>query len=126
MPLYESIFITRQDISTNQVDVIANDFETIIKDNGGDMKKREYWGLRTLSYPIKKNKKGHYVLFNCDAPSDAIKEMERLMRLNEDVIRYLTVKIDEVDDEPSVIMQSRNFKDFDKGPSNSKPKSATA
>ncbi len=107
MPLYESVFIARQDISASQVDNLADSFEQIIKDHGGSVARREYWGLRNLAYRIKKNRKGHYVLFNFDAPSEAIQEMERNMRLNEDVLRYLTIRIDKLREEPSPIMQGK-------------------
>ncbi|MEL0022562.1 MAG: 30S ribosomal protein S6, partial [Rickettsiales bacterium] len=90
MPLYESVFIARQDISAGQVDTLADDMEKLITDSGGSVARREYWGLRTLTYRMKKNRKGHFVMFNLDAPSDAIQEMERNLRLHEDVLRYMT------------------------------------
>ena len=107
MPFYESTFIARQDISANQVDSLAEGFTAVISENGGSVERQEYWGLRTLAYRIKKNRKGHYVLFYIDAPAGAVAEMERNMRLSEDVLRYLTVRVDELDPEPSVIMQAR-------------------
>ena len=108
MALYESVFIARQDVSTPQVEAITDGFAALIEENGGKVAKREYWGLKNLSYRIKKNRKGHYVLFNLDAPSDAVREMERQMRLHEDILRYLTLRLDEIDDEPSIPMQNRN------------------
>ena len=108
MRLYESVFIARQDITSAQVEAMADDFAEIITSAGGSIKKREYWGLRSLAYRIKKNRKAHYVLFNIDAPSDAVLEMERNMRLNEDILRYLTLRIEEVDEAPSVIMQAKS------------------
>jgi small subunit ribosomal protein S6 len=111
MSLYESIFIARQDISGAQVDTLADTFTQLVTDNGGEVKKREYWGLRNLAYRMRKNRKGHYVLFNIDAPPAAIAELERTMRINEDVIRYLTIRVDALDDGPSVIMQSRGSRD---------------
>lgn len=108
MPLYESVFIARQDVSTAQVDTLTDNFATIVKDGGGEVKKREYWGLRNLTYRIKKNRKGHYVLLNIDAPPAAVLEMERTMRLNEDVLRYLTVRVDELEEGPSAMMQRRD------------------
>ncbi len=108
MALYESVFIARQDVSAPQVEAIADGFAAQIEENGGKVAKREYWGLKNLSYRIKKNRKGHYVLFNLDAPSDAVQEMERQMRLHEDILRYLTLRLDEIDDEPSIQMQNRN------------------
>jgi len=113
MPLYESVFIARQDISAQQVEALADQFAEFISQNGGEVKKREYWGLRNLSYRIKKNRKGHYVLFNIDAPPAAVAEMERNMRLNEDVLRYQTVRVDELDDGPSPIMAAKGRRDRD-------------
>ena len=111
MSLYESIFIARQDISGAQVDTLADTFTQLVTDNGGEVKKREYWGLRNLAYRMRKNRKGHYVLFNIDAPPAAIAELERTIRINEDVIRYLNIRVDALDDGPSVIMQSRGSRD---------------
>lgn len=104
---YESVFIARQDIAAAQVEGICDAMTKVIEDNGGKVTKKEMWGLRSIAYKIKKNRKGHYVLFNIDAPSDAVVEMERQMRLNEDVLRCLTVKVDELDEEPSVILQNK-------------------
>ena len=111
MSLYENIFIARQDISGAQVDALADTLTQLVTDNGGEIKKREYWGLRNLAYRMRKNRKGHYVLFNIDAPPAAIAELERTMRINEDVIRYLTIRVDALDEGPSVIMQSRGSRD---------------
>ena len=108
MPLYENVFIARQDISGAQVDALADGFTQLIADQGGEVKKREYWGLRNLAYRMNKNRKGHYVLFNIDAPAPAIAELERTMRINEDVIRYLTLRVDELEEAPSAVMQSRD------------------
>jgi small subunit ribosomal protein S6 len=111
MSLYENIFIARQDISGAQVDTLADTFTELVTANGGEIKKREYWGLRNLAYRMRKNRKGHYVLFNIDAPAAAIAELERTMRINEDVIRYLTIRVDALEEGPSVIMQSRGSRD---------------
>src|SRR6516165_3654475 len=100
MPLYENVFIARQDISGAQVDTLADTFTQLVADNGGEVKKREYWGLRNLAYRMRKNRKGHYVLLNIDSPSAAIAELERTMRINEDVIRYLTIRVDELEEGP--------------------------
>ncbi|WP_022727479.1 30S ribosomal protein S6 [Fodinicurvata sediminis] len=108
MPYYESVFIARQDIAAAQVETLTDEFAQLIKDQGGEIAKREYWGLKNLSFKIKKNRKGHYVLFSLDAPSSAIHEFERVMRYNEDVLRYMTVKVKELDPEPSPMMQSRD------------------
>jgi small subunit ribosomal protein S6 len=111
MPLYENVFIARQDISGAQVDALADTFAQLVADNGGEVKKREYWGLRNLMYRMRKNRKGHYVLLNLSAPPAAVAELERTMRINEDVIRYLTIRVDELEDGPSVVMQSRGGRD---------------
>jgi small subunit ribosomal protein S6 len=107
MPLYENVFIARQDISGAQVDALTDSFAQLVADNGGEVRKREYWGLRNLAYRMRKNRKGHYVLLNLSAPPAAIAELERTMRINEDVIRYLTVRVDTLEEGPSVMMQSR-------------------
>jgi small subunit ribosomal protein S6 len=111
MPLYENVFIARQDISGAQVDALADDFTQLVADNGGEVKKREYWGLRNLAYRMRKNRKGHYVLMNIEAPPAALAELERMMRINEDVIRYLTIRVDALEDGPSAAMQSRGGRD---------------
>ena len=111
MPLYENVFIARQDISGAQVDQLADGFTQLIAEQGGQVKKREYWGLRNLAYRMNKNRKGHYILFNIEAPPAAIAELERTMRINEDVLRYLTLRIEKVDEGPSPIMQSRGSRD---------------
>ena len=107
MPLYESTFIARPDISSQQVDGLAEQFREILKEAGGEVAKTEYWGLRSLAYRIKKNRKGHYYFMNIDAPPEAVAAMERTMRINEDVIRYLTVRVDEHDPNPAPLTQSR-------------------
>jgi small subunit ribosomal protein S6 len=111
MPLYESVLITRPDVSAQQVESISENLTKIIDDNGGSVTKHEYWGLRNLAYRIKKNRKGHYVLFNIDAPPEAVQEYERNMRISEDVMRYLTIRVDEHEEGPSVQMQSRHGRD---------------
>ena len=97
MPFYENVFIARQDISASQVDALADAFTALVGEQGGQVTKREYWGLRNLAYRIKKNRKGHYVLLNINAPSKAVSELERQLKINEDVLRYLTVKVDAFD-----------------------------
>jgi small subunit ribosomal protein S6 len=111
MSLYETVFIARQDISASQVETLTETFAALIAEGKGEVKKREYWGLRTLAFRIKKNRKGHYVLFNIDAPPAAVAEMERNMRINEDVLRYLTVRVDALEEVPSAVMQSRGSRD---------------
>lgn len=108
MALYENIFIARQDVSQQQVETMTEAFADLIRSNGGTVGRTEFWGVRNLAYKIKKNRKGHYVLMNIDAPSDAMLEMERNMRLHEDVVRYLTVRVDELEEGPSAMMQSRH------------------
>lgn len=107
MPYYENVFIARQDISSQQVDLMTEEFSKLVSDNGGEVPKTEYWGVRGLTYRIKKSRKGHYVLMNLDAPPDSVQELERQMRLHEDVIRYMTIRVDELEEGPSVMMQSR-------------------
>ena len=111
MPFYENVFIARQDISGAQVDQLADTFTQLIAEQGGEIKKREYWGLRNLAYRMKKNRKGHYVLFNIDAPPAAIAELERTMRINEDVLRFMTMRVEALEEGPSAIMQSRGSRD---------------
>ena len=111
MPLYESVYIARPDISATQVETLTGEFSKIIEDNGGKIAKDEYWGLKSLAYRIKKNRKGHYSLMNIDCPADALNEMERNMRLNEDVIRYMSIRVDEHEEDPSVMMQNKSSRD---------------
>ena len=111
MPYYESVYIARPDISTAQVDTLTESLTSIIGEGGGKVTKNEYWGLKNLAYRIKKNRKGHYTLMNIDAPAAAISELERNMRINEDVLRYMTVRVDELDENPSIMMTARNSRD---------------
>lgn len=108
MPLYESTFIARPDISSQQVDGLAEQLREVLEGAGGEVEKTEYWGLRNLAYRIKKNRKGHYYFMNIEAPPAAISAMERTMRINEDVIRYLTVRVDELDPNPAPLTRSRD------------------
>ena len=107
MRLYESVFIARQDITSAQVEAMADEFAEIITTAGGSIKKREYWGLRSLAYRIKKNRKGHYVMFNLETGPEALREYERIMGLNEDVLRFLNLNIEEVEEGPSIMMQAK-------------------
>jgi small subunit ribosomal protein S6 len=111
MPLYESVFIARQDISAQQVETLTDELSAIIVQGGGTVSKKEFWGLRNITYRIKKNRKGHYVLLNIDAPAAAIKEMERQMSINEDVLRTLTIRVEELEEGLSAMMQSKNSRD---------------
>ncbi len=108
MAYYESVFIARQDVSAAQVDTLVEAFTAIVQEQGGKVTKKEYWGLRNLAYRIKKNRKGHYVLFNLDAPAAAVNELERNMRINEDIIRFLSVRVEALEEGPSAVMQSKS------------------
>ena len=111
MPLYEHVFIARQDVSGTQVDQLIEAFTGVVETGGGKVVEAESWGLRNLAYRIKKNRKGHYSLMNIDAPAAALTEMERNMRLHEDVLRYMSIRVDEHEEEPSVMMQSKSSRD---------------
>ncbi|MDE2789324.1 MAG: 30S ribosomal protein S6 [Paracoccaceae bacterium] len=108
MALYEHVFIARQDLSHAQAEGLMEHFGNVLKENGGSLVLREYWGLKTLAYKINKNRKGHYGFFRSDAPAPAVKEMERQMRFHEDVLRVLTTRVDEHSDGPSIMMQSKS------------------
>lgn len=105
MPLYEHVFLARQDISAQQVEALMQSFRSILEEGGGSVGKTEYWGLKSLAYRIKKNRKAHYALMNIDAPHEAVAELERQLRLSTDVIRFLTLKVDEHDSAPSAMMR---------------------
>jgi small subunit ribosomal protein S6 len=111
MPLYEHVFISRQDLSSAQAEGLVEHFGTVLADNGGKVVESEYWGVKTMAYKINKNRKGHYSFMKSDAPAPAVQEMERLMRLHEDVMRVLTIKVDEHEEGPSVQMQKRDDRD---------------
>ena len=108
MPLYEHVFISRQDLSSAQAESLIEHFTAVVTDNGGKIVENEYWGVKTMAYKINKNRKGHYALLKSDAPAAAVQEMERLMRLHDDVMRVLTIKVDAHTDGPSVQMQKRD------------------
>ncbi|SFG19119.1 small subunit ribosomal protein S6 [Palleronia marisminoris] len=108
MPLYEHVFIARQDLSNTQAEGLIEHFGTVLSDNGGKLVDFEYWGVKTMAYRINKNRKGHYAYLRSDAPATAVQEMERLMRLHEDVMRVLTIKVDEHEELPSAQMQKRD------------------
>ena len=107
MSLYEHVFIARQDLSIPQAESLIDHFSKILLDNGGQVISHEYWGLKTMAYKINKNRKGHYVLIQSDSPSAAVHEMERLMRLHEDVMRVMTIKVRRHQEGPSAVMQSK-------------------
>ena len=100
MPLYEHTFIARQDLSNTQAESLIEHFSTVLADNGGKVVESEYWGVKTMAYKINKNRKGHYAYLRSDAPAPAVQEMERLMRLHEDVMRVLTIKVDAHEEAP--------------------------
>ncbi len=108
MPLYECVLIARNDVTQQQVDTLVDALTTEIEAEGGLLRKREYWGLRSLAYRIKKNRKGHYVLLGLETASAPMKEMERKLSLNEDVLRFMTIRVDSIDDTPSPIMARKS------------------
>jgi small subunit ribosomal protein S6 len=108
MSVYEHVLIARQDISAQQAEALNDHLKALIEEGGGKVAKIEYWGLRNLAYRIKKNRKGHYSLLALDAPAEVVKEMERQLSINEDVLRFLTVKVDELDLELSPILARRD------------------
>ncbi len=111
MALYEHIYLARQDVSPQQVEELTNALTEVLVAGGGKVTKNEYWGLKSLSYRIKKNRKAHYSLLNIDAPAPAIAEMERQMRINEDILRFMTVRVDELEEGPSAMLQKRDRDD---------------
>ena len=111
MALYEHVFIARQDLSNAQAEGLIEHFGQVLADNGGKVVGSEYWGLKTMAYKINKNRKGHYAFLKSDAPAAAVAEMERLMRIHEDVMRVLTVKVEAHEEGPSAVVQSKNQRD---------------
>jgi small subunit ribosomal protein S6 len=133
MALYEHVLLARQDVSAQQVETLVDQFKGIIEANGGSVTKTEYWGVKSLGYRIKKNRKAHYSLLNIDAPSAAVLEMERQMRINEDVLRFLTIRVEELEEGQSAMLQKRDRDDrgdrfdrggdrFDRGPRRDRPR----
>lgn len=113
MPLYEHIVLARQDVSPQQVEEMTTQLTEVLAQGGGKVTKTEYWGLKSLSYRIRKNRKAHYTLFNIEAPAPAVAELERQERINEDIIRFMTVRVDELEEGPSAMMQKRDRDDRD-------------
>lgn len=107
MAFYEHIFMARQDVSAQQVEELTATYTELLGTNGAKVTKNEYWGIKPLAYRINKNRKAHYTLLNIDGPHAAIAEMERQMRINEDVLRFMTIRVDELEEGPSVMMQKR-------------------
>ena len=106
MRLYESVFIARQDVSATQVENLTKEFSAIIESGGGKIIKHEYWGLRTLAYRVKKNRKGHYVMLNLETEPETLAEYERIMGLNEDILRFMNIAVEEIEEGPSIMMQA--------------------
>jgi small subunit ribosomal protein S6 len=122
MALYEHVFLARQDVTAQQVETMTETYKAVIEANGGAVAKVEYWGVKSLAYRIKKNRKAHYALFNLDAPPAAVAEMERQMAINEDILRFMTVRVEELEEGPSAMLQKRDRDDrpdrgdrFDRG-----------
>ncbi len=107
MAFYEHVFLTRQDVSAQRVDELVSQYKDVIESGSGSVGKTEYWGLKNIAFRIRKNRKAHYTLMNIDAPHEAVAEMERQMRINEDILRFLTIRVDELDEEPSAQMQKK-------------------
>jgi len=114
MPLYEHVYLARQDISAQQVETLTEQFKTILEGLGGKVEKVEYWGVKSLAYRIKKNRKAHFSLLNIDAPPAAIAEMERQQGLSEDILRFMTLRMEELEAGPSAMMRKRD--DDDRAP----------
>ena len=118
MPLYEHVFLARQDISAQQVEALTEQYKAVIEGAGGAVTKVEYWGVKSLAFRINKNRKAHYALMNLSAPAPAVAEMERQMRINENVLRFMTVRVEELEDGPSAMLQKRERdekRDFERG-----------
>ncbi len=113
MALYEHVFLARQDVTAQQVDALTEQMKTVIQSGGGSVQKVEYWGIKSLAYRVKKNRRAHFTLMNIDAPPAAVAEMERQMRINEDVIRLLTVRVEAHEDGPSAMLRKREDSDRD-------------
>lgn len=111
MALYEHVFLARQDVSQQQVDALVEQYTGLITEMGGSVAKNEYWGMKSLSFRIKKNRKAHYTLMNIDAPSAAVSEMERQMGINEDVLRFMTIRVDAFEEGPSAMMRKSDRDD---------------
>ena len=120
MPLYETVLIARNDVTQVQVEAIADDIATLLGTDEGTVQKREYWGLRSLAYRIKKNRKAHYMLLGLDAKPASVKEMERQLGLNEDVLRFMTIRVETIDENPSAIL-ARKSDDRERGFRGPKP-----
>ena len=118
MPLYEHVFLARQDLSAQQVEELTNQYKGVIEQMGGKVPKTEYWGVKSLTFRMRKNRKAHFTLLNVEAPPGALSEIERQERINEDVLRFLTVRVEELDEGPSAMMRKadRDRDRDDRGP----------
>ncbi len=115
MPFYEHVFLARQDVSAQQVEELASQITNVVEQQGGKITKTENWGVRSLTYRMNKNRKAHFMFFNIDAPAAAVAEIERQERINEDIIRYLTVRVDELEEGPSAMMRKSDRDRDDRG-----------
>ena len=122
MALYECVILARQEVSTQQVETLIEELSGVITQGGGNVAKKENWGLRSLAYRVKKNRKAHYILLNIDAPSAAVKEMERQMGINEDVLRHLTIRVEAHEEGPSAILQSKGEREGREGGRGDRPR----
>jgi small subunit ribosomal protein S6 len=113
MALYEHVYLARQDVSAQQVEAMTEQMKSVIESNGGKVGKVEYWGVKSLAYRINKNRKAHFSLINLDAPAAAVAEMERQMRINENILRFMTIRVEGLEDGPSAMMRKRD--DDDRG-----------
>lgn len=123
MPLYETVLIARNDINQQQVEAVAEMIKAQLEADGGSVKKQEYWGLRSLAYRIKKNRKGHYLLLGLDAKPETMREVERLLSLNEDILRVLTLRVEAIDEAPSPTLSRKGEDRGDRGFRGPKPSS---
>ena len=116
MPLYEHVFLARQDVTSQQVEDMTAQYKSLLESQGGEVAKIEHWGVKPLAYRINKNRKAHYTLLNIDAPASAVAEMERQMGISEDVLRFMTIKVEELEEVPSAMLQRRDRDDRDDRP----------
>ncbi|MET0312843.1 MAG: 30S ribosomal protein S6 [Hansschlegelia sp.] len=116
MPLYEHVFLARQDVTSQQVEEMTAQYKQVLESQGGSVAKTEHWGVKPLAYRINKNRKAHYTLLNIDAPAAAVAEMERQMGISEDVLRFMTIKVEEHEEQPSAMLQRRDRDDRDDRP----------
>ena len=122
MPLYEHVYLARQDLSAQQVEELTAKLSGVISEAGGKISKTEYWGMKSLTYRIRKNRKAHMTLLNVDAPPAALAEVERQERLSEDVLRYLTIRVEEHEEGPSAMMRKSDRDDRDRGDRGDRPR----